>query len=231
MQQMSAVIGDLLYTPVLNPNPDPRSPSSRMAPQMQAAYLDLYLGDVNTHQKPKPSVCTNAFPPIVEQDLGFSALIWRRSSPSSATTPQPAAASGSDACGGNCPNGCSSCPCGSSPVFVDIDHWCNQGSLGSGWNGTSCACIASAASERPRCSPLAHHQSHPESFAPCDCVTRVACAANAAATTQRIDGTFDLGLFQTSTASAAPAECDAAGSVAAAVKVARVRACVRVFVV
>jgi hypothetical protein len=44
-------------------------------------------------------------------------------------------------CGGNCPsNDCSSCPCGTSTAFVNIDQWCAK--FG-GWNQACCRCIVS----------------------------------------------------------------------------------------
>jgi hypothetical protein len=33
-------------------------------------------------------------------------------------------------CGGNCPGGCSSCPCGTSTSYQDIASWCSR----YGWN-------------------------------------------------------------------------------------------------
>lgn len=33
-------------------------------------------------------------------------------------------------CGGNCPGGCSSCPCGTSTNYQDINSWCSKYS----WN-------------------------------------------------------------------------------------------------
>jgi hypothetical protein len=42
-----------------------------------------------------------------------------------------------DNCGGNCPGGCSSCPCGTSPWYQDIGAWCSK----FGWNQQNCQCI------------------------------------------------------------------------------------------
>lgn len=40
-------------------------------------------------------------------------------------------------CGGNCPGGCSSCPCGTSTSYQDIATWCSKYS----WNQANCQCI------------------------------------------------------------------------------------------
>eukprot|EP00128_Syssomonas_multiformis_P009133 Colp12_sorted_trinity150504_noHs@11832 len=40
-------------------------------------------------------------------------------------------------CGGNCPGGCSSCPCGTSTNYQDINSWCSKYS----WNQAHCQCI------------------------------------------------------------------------------------------
>jgi hypothetical protein len=37
-------------------------------------------------------------------------------------------------CGGNCPGGCGSCPCGTETNYADIGHWCAQ----YGWNKVNC---------------------------------------------------------------------------------------------
>ena len=44
---------------------------------------------------------------------------------------------GSSTCGGNCPGGCSECPCGSSSNHQDIATWCSKYS----WNQANCQCI------------------------------------------------------------------------------------------
>jgi hypothetical protein len=36
----------------------------------------------------------------------------------------------SSTCGGNCPGGCSSCPCGTTTAYQDIAAWCSKYS----WN-------------------------------------------------------------------------------------------------
>lgn len=43
----------------------------------------------------------------------------------------------SSSCGGNCPSGCSSCPCGTSVSYEDSVAWCSKYS----WNQTNCQCI------------------------------------------------------------------------------------------
>jgi hypothetical protein len=48
----------------------------------------------------------------------------------------------SSTCGGNCPGGCTSCPCGSSSNYVDIASWCSKYS----WNQKNCQCIMNAES-------------------------------------------------------------------------------------
>ena len=48
----------------------------------------------------------------------------------------------SSTCGGNCPGGCSSCPCGSSSNYQDISSWCSKYS----WNQKNCQCIMNAES-------------------------------------------------------------------------------------
>ena len=40
-------------------------------------------------------------------------------------------------CGGDCPGGCSSCPCGESSKQESISSWCAKGS----WNKANCECI------------------------------------------------------------------------------------------
>ena len=48
--------------------------------------------------------------------------------------------SGSSTCGGNCPGGCDSCPCGSTESVQSISTWCSKYS---GWDLASCECIVS----------------------------------------------------------------------------------------
>jgi hypothetical protein len=48
----------------------------------------------------------------------------------------------SSTCGGNCPGGCSSCPCGTSSSYQDIASWCSKYS----WNQKNCQCIMNAES-------------------------------------------------------------------------------------
>eukprot|EP00466_Bigelowiella_natans_P019386 jgi/Bigna1/68269/fgenesh1_pg.5_\ len=43
-----------------------------------------------------------------------------------------------DSCGGNCPGGCDSCPCGTSSSSQSISSWCSKYS---GWSQSSCECI------------------------------------------------------------------------------------------
>mmetsp|Transcript_44208 Transcript_44208/g.67758 ORF Transcript_44208/g.67758 Transcript_44208/m.67758 type:complete len:140 (+) Transcript_44208:52-471(+) len=43
-------------------------------------------------------------------------------------------------CGGNCPGGCNSCDCGSSPNDVSISQYCSKYS---DWSQSCCECIAS----------------------------------------------------------------------------------------
>ena len=45
---------------------------------------------------------------------------------------------GSSTCGGNCPGGCDSCPCGSSSNMQDPVSWCAKYS---GWSQSQCQCI------------------------------------------------------------------------------------------
>eukprot|EP01084_Bolivina_argentea_P172887 299447_1 len=40
-------------------------------------------------------------------------------------------------CGGNCPGGCTSCPCGETKVDVSISTWCSKYT----WNQANCQCI------------------------------------------------------------------------------------------
>ncbi|KAA0146268.1 hypothetical protein FNF27_07740 [Cafeteria roenbergensis] len=42
-------------------------------------------------------------------------------------------------CGGNCPGGCSKCPCGESSHYVSIADWCAKHS----WDQKACRCIVS----------------------------------------------------------------------------------------
>ena len=46
--------------------------------------------------------------------------------------------SGITTCGGNCPGGCNSCPCGSTRRELPSSSWC---SMYSGWDQSSCECI------------------------------------------------------------------------------------------
>eukprot|EP00286_Rhodomonas_abbreviata_P028551 CAMPEP_0181302132 /NCGR_PEP_ID=MMETSP1101-20121128/7802_1 /TAXON_ID=46948 /ORGANISM="Rhodomonas abbreviata, Strain Caron Lab Isolate" /LENGTH=125 /DNA_ID=CAMNT_0023407499 /DNA_START=67 /DNA_END=441 /DNA_ORIENTATION=+ len=48
----------------------------------------------------------------------------------------------SSTCGGNCPGGCASCPCGSSSNYEDAAKWCAKYS----WNQANCQCIMKAES-------------------------------------------------------------------------------------
>ena len=41
-------------------------------------------------------------------------------------------------CGGNCPGGCDTCPCGTSKNQQDINTWCAKYSK---WNQANCRCI------------------------------------------------------------------------------------------
>lgn len=43
-------------------------------------------------------------------------------------------------CGGNCPGGCSSCPCGSTTDYVDASTYCSKYS---DWSQSCCECIIS----------------------------------------------------------------------------------------
>jgi hypothetical protein len=45
-------------------------------------------------------------------------------------------------CGGNCPGGCSSCPCGSTANYQSVTTWCSKYS----WNQAHCQCIMNAES-------------------------------------------------------------------------------------
>mmetsp|Transcript_2396 Transcript_2396/g.4378 ORF Transcript_2396/g.4378 Transcript_2396/m.4378 type:complete len:147 (+) Transcript_2396:66-506(+) len=45
---------------------------------------------------------------------------------------------GKDNCGGNCPGGCSSCPCGTKKSSQSASSWCSKYS---GWKQSSCECI------------------------------------------------------------------------------------------
>mmetsp|Transcript_16755 Transcript_16755/g.25038 ORF Transcript_16755/g.25038 Transcript_16755/m.25038 type:complete len:141 (-) Transcript_16755:67-489(-) len=49
-----------------------------------------------------------------------------------------AVVSASTKCGGNCPGGCGSCPCGTSSDSVSISSWCSKYS---GWSQGCCECI------------------------------------------------------------------------------------------
>lgn len=48
----------------------------------------------------------------------------------------------STTCGGNCPGGCSSCPCGESKNSESISSWCSKHD----WNQKNCECIMRAES-------------------------------------------------------------------------------------
>ena len=111
----------------------------------------------------------------------YTAFVWPNAPPGvRALQPAVAPESKDDTCGGNCPNGCSSCPCGSTPAIIDSGHWCSQG-LSSGWEQDSCECIIQASSR-----------------------------LNAAASTESFDGSFSLGMFQTWAAANTTTGCDPA---------------------
>ena len=50
---------------------------------------------------------------------------------------------GTTTCGGNCPGGCNSCPCGNSSHHKSSSSWCSKFS---GWKQSSCECIMEAES-------------------------------------------------------------------------------------
>ena len=85
----------------------------------------MYLGDVYTHLKPRPWVCNTPFPAL-KGGLFYEAFVFLGAQPGAVAA---VSAVSDDTCGGNCPNGCSSCPCGSSVTPVDPSHFCNLGSL------------------------------------------------------------------------------------------------------
>jgi hypothetical protein len=84
-----------------------------------------YLGDVYSHTKPYPWVCGSAFPEL-KGGISYQAFVFLGAATERTAAPAAAAAA-ADTCGGNCPNGCSSCPCGADVVPVDASHWCNLG--------------------------------------------------------------------------------------------------------
>lgn len=49
----------------------------------------------------------------------------------------------SSTCGGNCPGGCGSCPCGTTSNKQSASSWCSKYS---GWKQSSCECIMNAES-------------------------------------------------------------------------------------
>lgn len=56
----------------------------------------------------------------------------------SASTNNETLALGSTTCGGNCPGGCDSCPCGETKDPEDAVTWCAKYS---GWSQSQCQCI------------------------------------------------------------------------------------------
>jgi hypothetical protein len=109
------------------------------------SFFSRYLGDATTHLKPRPWACYNPFP-LLDDSEQYTAFVWLAPTPSSlASSASVLPSSRDNTCGGNCPNGCSDCPCGSTPAFVDSGHWCNQGTS-SGWEEDSCVCILQARS-------------------------------------------------------------------------------------
>ena len=93
-------------------------------------------------------------------------------------------------CGGNCPsNGCSTCPCGTSPNRQDIASWCAKFSK---WNQKQCQCIVSHESggngnavnqNRGGSLDVGFWQVNTQNWAscsggkpPCDMATNLACA-------------------------------------------------------
>lgn len=55
----------------------------------------------------------------------------------------PIEAEANSTCGGNCPGGCTSCPCGNSQSFQSISAWCAKFT---GWSQQCCQCILKAES-------------------------------------------------------------------------------------
>ena len=106
-------------------------------------YDHRYLGDVTTHLKPRPWSCYNPFPALNDGEQYTAFVFLRPSSAAPLPSPQAPPQSRDNTCGGNCPNGCSDCPCGSTPAVVDPGHWCNLGTS-SGWEEDSCTCILQA---------------------------------------------------------------------------------------
>jgi len=49
----------------------------------------------------------------------------------------------SSTCGGNCPGGCTTCPCGTSKSMQSASTWCSKFT---GWNQANCQCIMNAES-------------------------------------------------------------------------------------
>ena len=62
----------------------------------------------------------------------FIAVIFAAYVQAGTTVPPEALQSNltSSTCGGNCPGGCSSCPCGTTTSYQDIAAWCSKYS----WN-------------------------------------------------------------------------------------------------
>jgi hypothetical protein len=87
-------------------------------------------------------------------------------------------------CGGNCPGGCSSCPCGTSTSYQDIASWCSR----YGWNQVS-AYKAPRVCEFPS-SLFDHIQAN------CQCIMSHESGGNGNAVNENSNGSFDVGLWQ-----------------------------------
>jgi hypothetical protein len=91
----------------------------------------------------------------------------------------------SSTCGGNCPGGCSSCPCGTSTSAQSASTWCSKYS----WNQVrffSNQFMFLMIQTFVMTLSKAH----------CECIMNAESGANAHAMNQNTDGSFDVGLWQ-----------------------------------
>jgi hypothetical protein len=94
-------------------------------------------------------------------------------------------------CGGNCPGGCSSCPCGTNTNYQDIASWCAQHS----WNQV-CTLNLRDKSYIPYRPLINIPYRACVAQANCQCIMSHESGGNANAVNQNSGGSYDVGLWQ-----------------------------------
>ena len=128
----------------------------------------------------------------------------------------------SSTCGGNCPGGCASCPCGTTKSAQSVSTWCSKYS----WNqvkkcadqsyspplsfsyGTDAANVlpffhANTSTEKKKCSELGLQRQFNDHLLfllttmqkNCQCIMNAESAGNANAVNQNSGGSYDVGLW------------------------------------